>query len=119
MVNDRAPSDVSPSGGDGGSGTAAKVGNAVMTVPENVAWIPWKMIGGAGKGASDGVHAGFDKDRMPAMGLLFSPINLAMGLVTGLVEGAAMSPMLIGPEDSFGRTMASPTKRQTNVWWYP
>ena len=95
------------------------VGAYAAVVPENIVWIPWKMIGGAFKGAGDGVGAGFAKGRLPALGVLFSPINLVTGFVTGFAEGAVMSPGVIGPSDNFGRTMALPTKRVTSVWWYP
>lgn len=102
-----------------GPGAASKVGGYLLAVPENLVWLPWKVIGGGIKGASDGVQAGFAKGRMPALGALFSPINLVAGLVSGMVEGGAMSPGLVGPSDDFGRVMASPTKRSMNVWWYP
>lgn len=95
------------------------VGAYAAVVPENIVWIPWKMIGGAFKGAGDGVGAGFAKGRLPALGVLFSPINLVTGFVTGFAEGAVMSPGVIGPSDNFGRTMALPGKRVTSVWWYP
>lgn len=95
------------------------VGAYALTVPKNVVWWPWKAIGGAGKGAFDGVFAGFDKGRMPLAGLIFSPVNLVAGFVTGLVEGIAMPPGVIGPTQNFGKTMASPTRRTTTIWWYP
>ena len=97
----------------------SRTGDYVMTVPENVVWIPWKMIGGGIKGASDGVQAGFDKGRMPFFGVLFSPVNLVVGFATGFVEGLLMAPGLIGPDDDFGRAMGLPTKRETEIWWYP
>lgn len=90
-----------------------------MVVPENVVYLPWKPVGGALKGASDGVMAGFDKGRMPLLGLLFSPVNLAVGFVTGVFEGAAGSPGVVGPSDDFGRAMSAPTKHTTSIWWYP
>ena len=89
-----------------------------MVVPENVVWVPWKLIGTAGKGASDGVMAGFGRDGMPILGVIFAPVNLVAGLVTGLVEGAVLSPGLIGPTDRFGKAMAAPTKHDTTIWWY-
>ncbi|MCE9638496.1 MAG: hypothetical protein K8T90_22575 [Planctomycetes bacterium] len=107
--------DDTPAGPSAGS----KVGGYVLAVPENIVWLPWKVIGGGFKGASDGVQAGFAKGRMPALGALFSPVNLVVGFVSGMVEGGAMSPGLIGPSDNFSRVMASPTKRSMNVWWYP
>ena len=97
----------------------SRTGDYVMTVPENVVWVPWKMIGGGIKGASDGVQAGFDKGRMPFFGVLFSPVNLVVGFATGFVEGLLMAPGLIGPDDDFSRAMGLPTKRETSIWWYP
>ena len=96
-----------------------RAGQYAMTVPENILWIPWKMIGGGVKGASDGVQAGFEKGRMPLFGVIFSPVNLVVGLATGVVEGLVMSPGLVGPDDDFGRAMSLPTKRSTSIWWYP
>lgn len=93
-------------------------GDYALAVPANIVWIPWKMVGGALKGSSDGVQAGFKKGQMPFLGAVFAPVNLAAGFVTGFFEGAAMSPGLIGPEDDFSRTMAAPTKRTTTIWWY-
>lgn len=94
-------------------------GDYAMVLPENVVYLPWKSIGGAFKGASDGVYAGFDKGRMPALGVLFSPVNLVVGFLTGFVEGTVMSPGVVSASDSFSRAMAGPTKRTTTIWWYP
>lgn len=105
-----------PSDGSSGLGRAGKV---AATVPANIVWIPWKMVGGAVKGASDGVQAGFDKGRgMPIVAAAFSPVNLVVGFVTGFFEGAGMSPVLLGPDDNFGRAFSSPTSRTTTIWWY-
>lgn len=90
----------------------------VTTPFENVVWWPWKIIGTGLKGAADGVGSGFKQERMPAIGLLFSPVNLVAGLVTGMVQGIPMSPLLIGPRDSFGRTMSQPMRHATSIWWY-
>lgn len=90
----------------------------VMVVPENVVYLPWKMVGGAVKGASDGVSAGFDKGRMPILGVVATPVNLAAGFVTGFFEGLAMSPGVVGASDNFGRAMGGVMKRDTTVWWY-
>jgi hypothetical protein len=95
-----------------------------VAVPfENIVYLPWKVIGGALKGSVDGVMAGFGKDpsgnqRMPAMGLIFSPLNLAAGFVTGAVEGAVIEPGVVGPEDSFGHAMGQPLRHPTSIWWY-
>lgn len=105
--------------GDSGQSGVGRAGKIAATVPANIVWIPWKIVGSGLKGASDGVHAGFDKGRgMPLLAVLFSPVNLAAGLVTGIFEGAAMPPLLIGPDDNFGRTFSSPTSRATTIWWY-
>jgi hypothetical protein len=90
----------------------------VMAPFENIVYLPWKFIGGAGKGAVDGVSAGFAKDRMPIMGLVFSPINAVAGLVTGAVEGVALSPGVVGPSDDFSRAMGQPLRHPTSIWWY-
>jgi len=96
-----------------------RAGQYALAVPANILWIPWKIIGGGVKGASDGVYAGFDKGRLPLFGTIFSPVNLVVGLGTGAVEGLVMSPGLVGPDDDFGRAMSLPTKRSTSIWWYP
>lgn len=108
-----------PDDAPAGPSVGSTIGGYVLAVPENIVWIPWKMVGGGLKGASAGVQTGFTKGDMPALGLLFSPLNLVLGFVSGFVEGAAMSPALIGPSDNFGRVMESPTKRSMNIWWYP
>lgn len=111
------------SGGAGGGPTrstgAARVGEYALAVPKNIVWVPWKILGGGIKGVSDGVQAGFAKGRMPLFGTLFIPVNVVVGLATGMVEGAVMPPGLVGPDDNFGRAMSLPTKRNTSIWWYP
>ena len=89
-----------------------------MTPIENIVYLPWKLLGGAGKGVADGVSAGFAKDRMPIMGLVFSPINAVAGLLTGAAEGVALSPGVVGPSDDFGRAMSGPMRHPTSIWWY-
>jgi hypothetical protein len=90
----------------------------VMTPFENVVYLPWKFLGGAGKGVADGVSAGFAKDRMPIIGLLFSPLNAVAGLLTGAVEGVALSPGVVGPADDFSKAMNQPLRHPTSIWWY-
>jgi hypothetical protein len=90
---------------------------------ENVVYLPWKLVGGALKGAADGVGAGFAKDekggtKMPALGVVFAPINLVLGFVTGMFEGVALDPFLVGPSDDFGRAMGQPMRHPTTIWWY-
>ena len=70
------------------------------------------------RGIPDGVIAGFEKDRMPIVGLIVSPINAATGLLTGMVEGAAMGPAFITPDTDLGRTFGKPTQVPTSIWWY-
>ena len=89
-----------------------------MTPFENIVYLPWKLLGGGGKGVADGVSAGFAKDRMPILGLVFSPINAVAGLLTGAAEGVALSPGVVGPSDDFGRAMAQPMRHPTSIWWY-
>jgi hypothetical protein len=90
-----------------------------VAVPfENIVYIPWKLIGGGAKGVSDGVSAGFAKDRMPILGVVFLPVNAIAGFATGAVETVAMSPVFVGPGDSFGHAMAQPTRHATAIWWY-
>jgi hypothetical protein len=92
---------------------------AYAAVPfKNLVYIPWKLIGGGCKGASDGVQAGFAKDRMPILGVVFAPVNLVAGFLTGAVETVASSPVFVGPSDSFGHAMAQPTRHSTAIWWY-
>ncbi len=90
---------------------------------ENIVYLPWKFVGGALKGVADGVSAGFGKDssgnpRMPIMGVLFSPVNAVLGLGTGAVEGLAIEPVLLGPDDGFGHAMSQPMRHPTSIWWY-
>jgi hypothetical protein len=94
-------------------------GDYAMTVPQNLVWWPWKAIGGMGKGFVDGIGAGFDDNRMPILGLLFSPVNAVMGLVTGFGTGLFSEPGAIGPRTNFSRTMGIPTQRPTPIWWLP
>ncbi len=95
------------------------IGDYALTVPKNLVWWPWKIIGGGGRGFVDGIGAGFDDNRMPILGLLFSPVNAAIGLVTGLGVGVVSEPGVIGPRTPFGRTMGIPTQRPTPIWWLP
>jgi hypothetical protein len=96
----------------------ARAGGYVLAVPANVLWVPWKIVGTGLKGIPDGVSAGFAKDRMPVLGLLFSPLNAVGGLLTGMAEGVAMSPALYGPDHDFGRVMGQPMRHRTTIWWY-
>lgn len=107
--------------GDAGGGETSGGPSAISYVVaplSNIIYIPWKLIGGGAKGASDGVSAGFSKDRMPILGVVFAPINLVVGFLTGAVETVALSPVFIGPGDSFGHAMAQPTRHATAIWWY-
>src|ERR1700704_709010 len=74
------PAEETSSGGPGAG--------AYIAAPfENVLWWPWKIVGTGIKGAGDGVGSGFQKDRMPILGFIFSPLTLCAGLVTGMAEG--------------------------------
>src|SRR5437870_5160951 len=73
-------------GGGGGSSGGSSVLGWVAAPFENIVYLPWKLIGGGIKGAADGVGAGFGKDktggqRMPVLGVLFSPLNLVAGFL--------------------------------------
>ena len=102
-----------------GPSAVGRAGGYALAVPKNVLWLPWKMVGGALKGASDGVQAGFERDRQPLLGVVFSPVNLVAGFATGLVGGTTMGPFLVGPDDNYGRVMSSPISNYTDIWWYP
>ncbi len=102
----------------GKSEGAARVGEWIYKTPLNAVWWPWKIVGSGLRGIPDGVIAGFDKDRMPLLGLLVSPINAATGLLTGMVEGGAMGPAFITPDTDLGRTFGKPTQVPTTIWWY-
>jgi hypothetical protein len=92
---------------------------AYAAVPfKNIVYVPWKFIGGGAKGVSDGVQAGFSKDRMPILGVIFLPVNAVVGFLTGAVETVASAPVFVGPTDSFGHAMAQPTRHTTAIWWY-
>jgi hypothetical protein len=95
------------------------VGDYALVLPQNLVWVPWKILAGTGKGIYDGVEAGFAADRVPILGLLFSPLNAVMGLVTGFGTGMFSEPGFIGPRTNFGRTMGLPTQRPTPIWWLP
>ena len=72
-------------------------GDYAMVVPENLVWWPWKIIGGTGKGLVDGVSAGFTPERLPILGLLFSPVNAVLGTVTGFHGRHLLAPRLHRP----------------------
>ena len=112
-----------PKGGDDGPPQAEPAesrrgGSGAIAIPANLPYVPWKMVGGSLKGFGDGVGAGFGHDKMPLLGLAFSPVNGALGFLTGFFEGAAMSPALLGPSDDVGRAFGAPLSRKTNIWWY-
>jgi hypothetical protein len=105
------PAEPAESGGPGAM--------SYVAVPfENIVYVPWKLIGGGAKGVSDGVSAGFAKDRMPILGVVFLPVNAVVGFLTGAVETVAMSPVFVGPSDSFGHAMSQPLRHPTAIWWY-
>ncbi len=91
----------------------------LSTVPENAIWWPWKIVGGTVKGFVDGIAGGFTPDRLPILGLLFSPVNAAVGTLTGFTIGTLSAPGLIGPRDNFSKTMSVPMARPTPIWWLP
>ena len=96
----------------------ARVGEWAYKGPLNVAYWPWKVVGRGLRGTVDGVSAGFEDGRMPMFGLLFSPINAATGLVTGMGEGIVKSPGAITPDTDVGSAFGRPTKDPIRVWWY-
>ena len=102
-----------------GAAKGPSFGDYALVVPQNLVWIPWKILAGTGKGIVDGIAAGFDADRVPLLGLLFSPVNAVMGLLTGLGTGTVSEPGFIGPRTNFSRSMGLPTKRPTPIWWLP
>lgn len=93
-------------------------GSGAIAIPANVPYLPWKMIGGGLKGAGDGIAAGFGSDRMPLLGLAFSPVNAVAGFLTGFAYGVGSSPAVLGPSDDVGRAFAAPMNRKTYIWWY-
>ena len=110
-------SEGSGSGGESSSGGPGAM--AYVAVPfKNLVYVPWTLIGGGAKGVSDGVTAGFAKDRMPILGVIFAPLNVVVGFLTGAVETVATAPVFVGPSDSFGHAMAQPTRHVTAIWWY-
>ncbi len=94
-------------------------GDYAMVVPENLAWVPWKILGTTGKGIYDGVATSFSPGRLPILGLVFMPVNAVVGAATGLGTGVVSKPVFIGPRDQFARTMNLPLQRPTPVWWLP
>lgn len=96
----------------------ARAGEWAYTAPINLVYWPWKVIGRGGRGAADGVVAGFNEGRMPIFGLVFSPVNLVTGLLTGMAEGVVLSPGAVTPDRDIGRSFARPTADPINVWWY-
>ena len=103
---------------EGESSGGSNVAGYVLAPFENVVYLPWKIIGSGVKGASDGVGSAFSRDRMPVLGILFSPVNAVAGFVTGAAEGIGIQPVLVGPQDDFSRAMAQPTRHATTIWWY-
>ena len=102
----------------GKSTGGARAGEWLWKGPLNLVWWPWKIVGKAGRGLVDGVGAGFDEGRVPILGLAMSPVNAAVGLVSGTVEGIGMGPGLITPETDAGKAFAKPTSVPTTIWWY-
>ena len=92
-------------------------GDYAMVLPKNIAWVPWKILAGTGKGLVDGVAAGFDEGRVPLLGLILSPVNAVVGLLTGFGTGVVSEPVFMGPKTPFGRTMGLPMQRPTPIWW--
>ncbi len=127
---DRARDDVVPGVAlqeEGGAGVdelereskSSGFGDYALVVPKNIVWFPWKILGASGKGLVDGISAGFEPNRLPFLGLLFMPVNAAVGLLTGFGTGIVSEPGVIGPRTNFGRTMGLPTQRPTPIWWLP
>jgi hypothetical protein len=86
--------------------------------PLNLVWWPWKIVGKSGRGLVDGVSAGFAEGRVPIIGLAVSPVNAALGLVSGMAEGIGMGPGLMTPETDAGRAFSKPLSVPTSIWWY-
>lgn len=94
-------------------------GDYALVVPENLVWVPWKILAGTGKGFADGIAAGFEPHREPILSLVMTPVNAVVGLVTGLVVGTVSEPGFMGPRTNFSRTMGLPLQRPTPIWWLP
>ena len=99
------PMDATPVTYDYEPSTFAKVGNAVLSVPETIVWWPYKIVSSAVRGGYDGVAGGISDADMPIIGVIASPLTAAAGLVKGTVKGVTRGPAYVGTTEEFGRAV--------------
>lgn len=100
-----------------GSAEASPAG-WLWAAPANLVYWPWRNVGQLGRGMYDGGAAGFTGDKYPIFGLVFLPVNMAVGGVTGFFQGFGVDPGAITPETDFGHAMGRPLKSPVSIWWY-
>ena len=92
--------------------------NWVWAAPANVVYWPWRNVGQLGRGLYDGGASGFTGNKYPILGLVFLPVNMAVGGLTGFVQGFGLEPGAITPETHFGHAMGRPLASPVSIWWY-
>lgn len=110
------PMDATPRVYDYEPSTAAKVGEAVLSVPETAIWWPYKIVTSAVRGGYDGVAGGVEKAPMPIVGVLLSPVTAGAGIVNGAVRGVTRGPAYIGSTGEFGRSLGSTWTEPIPLW---
>ena len=110
------PMDATPKTYDYDQGPVAKVGEAVLSVPETVLWWPYKIVTSALRGGYDGVAGGVEKAPIPLIGVLASPLTAGAGIVSGALRGVARGPAYIGSTGEFGQALAKPLSEPIPLW---
>ena len=84
------------------------VGNAVLSVPENAIWWPYKVVSSALRGGFDGVSDGVSQAPMPVVGVVASPLTGAAGIVNGVFHGVTRGPAWVGTTSELGSAFGKP-----------
>ena len=78
------------------------MGNAILSVPENAIWWPYKLVSSALRGGYDGVADGVEQAPMPVVGVVASPLTGAAGIVNGVFHGVTRGPAWVGNTSELG-----------------
>ncbi len=89
-------------------GTLETVGNAVLSVPENLLWWPYKIVTSAIRGGYDGVSDGVSQAPMPVVGVVASPLTGAAGVLNGAFHGLTRGPAWVGSAAELGSALGKP-----------
>lgn len=110
------PMDARPKVYDYEPSTMSKVGSAALAVPATVVWWPYKIVTSAGRGLYDGVAGGVNRAPVPVVGVLFSPVTAAAGVVNGTVKGVTRGPAYVGGEHPIGEAFGSTVSEPIPLW---